>query len=135
MFWIAFHSHIIHKTSDSSDRFSQQLELWNKFNAHETSISPHTCSPFFVTAPLPFSGFPFPFFGFKGVLLYIILTSCVTTFTSYKSQYARWFISVKISGFTGEYYCNTIRKKETKNLNVFWFVLIALHCCCNKQKK
>ena len=55
--------------SDSSDRFSRQLELWNRFNAHETSISPpHLLSLFFVTAPLPFLGFPFPLFGFKGVL-------------------------------------------------------------------
>ena len=60
--------HVFDVSSDGSDGFSQQLELWNKSNADKTSIFSHTCSPFFVTAPLPFLGFPFPLFGFKGVL-------------------------------------------------------------------
>ena len=31
-------------------------------------LPPTLALPFFVTAPLPFWGFPFPLFGFKGVL-------------------------------------------------------------------
>ena len=76
-------------------RYSQQLELWIEFNIHATSIL-HTCSPFFCYYSIPFLGFPFPFFGFKGVLCTYYLTGCVTTFTSYNCQYVRWLIFIKI---------------------------------------
>ena len=37
------------KTSDSSDKWCQHLEIWNRFNPHETSIFPTLSLPFFVT--------------------------------------------------------------------------------------
>ena len=66
---MVFNKNYLIISSDDSDRFSQQLELWNKFNTHETSISaPHLLFLFLSLLHSLFLGFPFPFFGSKGVL-------------------------------------------------------------------
>ena len=48
----AFHNSVI--SSDTSDKLYQQLEIWNRFNTHESSIFPTLALPIFCHYSIPF---------------------------------------------------------------------------------
>ena len=72
--------------------------LDNLYNQNYKINLTFTQPPFFPTLALPFFvATPFPFLSLNGSYVRVILTGCVTTFTSYNSRYIRWLISIKIS--------------------------------------
>ena len=62
---------------------------------HPLHFSPHLLSLFLSLLHSLFQVFPFPFLGLNGSKVLIILTSCVTTFSSSNFRYVRSLISTK----------------------------------------